>query len=53
MARCTWCENIPVLEDACEELMFWYQNTELLNGKLIWFSLGTTRIAYSHTSDSG
>ena len=52
-SRWSWCDKVTIPEDAREELLFWYQNIERLNGKPIWFSPGCTRVAYSDASDSG
>ena len=41
------------MAEAREELKFWKTNVQLLSGKPIWFSSGTTRIVYSDASSSG
>ena len=51
--RRSWSDSVMIPADAREELRFWYHSIEHLNGRPIWFSPGSTRIAYSDASDTG
>ena len=51
--RSSWADKCHLPAEAREELEFWKTNVQLLNGKPIWFSPGTTRIVYSDASSSG
>ena len=44
---------MSLTEEICEELEFWQQNVQHLNGRPIRMSAGTTRIAFSDASNSG
>ena len=51
--RRSWCDSVVLSPDAREELSFWFQNIDELNGNPIWFSSGATRVVYSDASDTG
>ena len=44
---------MSLTEETCEELEFWQQNVQHLNGRPIRMSAGATRIAFSDASNSG
>ena len=51
--RVSWSDRVFLSLEAQEELVFWQANIEAFNGQPIWFSPGTTRVAYSDASSSG
>ena len=53
LRRVSCSDGVFLALEAQEELMFWQKNIEAYNGQPIWFSLGTTRVAYSDASSSG
>ena len=52
-SRRSWCDVVSLLQNAREELQFWFRNIDCFNGIPIWFSPGATRIVYLDASDSG
>ena len=51
--RTFWTDWLSLTKDALEELHFWRQNIDCFNGQSIWFSAGTTRVAFSDASSTG
>ena len=48
-----WNEKLAISIDAREEIDFWLQNVESLNGRQFVWSPSATRVAYSDASSSG
>ena len=48
-----WNEKLTVSIDAREEIDFWLQKVESLNGRQFVWSPSATRVAYSDASSSG
>ncbi len=52
-SRLAWSDYLELSEEAREELVFWHQAINDLNGQPIWFSASATRVAYSDASGTG
>ena len=50
--RC-WADWLSLTMDALEELQFWRQNIDYINGQSISFSAGATRVVFSDASSTG
>jgi len=48
-----WCESLAISLEAREELLFWVDNLNNLNGQGIWHSPSALRVVYSDASDTG
>ena len=51
--RKSWDGNLPICTEVQEEISFWLQNVERLNGRPFQWSPSATRVAYSDASSSG
>ena len=49
----SWSDQLKLSDDARDELLFWQTSIAGLNAHPIWFSPGTTRVAFSDASSTG
>ena len=52
-SRHSWSDQLKLSTDASDELEFWQTSISGLNAHPIWFSSGTTRVAFSDASSTG
>ena len=52
-SRHYWCEPLTIPHEARQELLFWLDNLNTLNGQGIWHSPSALRVVYSDASDTG
>lgn len=48
-----WCQHLTISTEAREELQFWLNQIDNINGQGIWHSPSAMRVVYSDASDSG
>ena len=48
-----WCQTLPMTEEARQELSFWTEQIDSINGQEIWHSPSALRVVYSDASDTG
>ena len=48
-----WCQSLPVSHEARQEIQFWLDNLDKVNGKGLWLSPSTGCIVYATASSSG
>ena len=51
--RQSWCETLPVTDDARSEVHFWLTETSKFNGQNIWIGLSALRVVYTDASQTG
>ena len=52
-SRHSWSDQLKLFDDARDELLFWQSSIAGLNAHPIWFSPGTTWVAFSDASSTG
>ena len=48
-----WCESLTISPEARQELSFWVDNLNNLNGQEIWHNPSALRVVYLDVSDTG
>ena len=51
--RQSWCETLPVTDDAKSEVHFWLIEISKFNGQNIWVGPSALRVAYTDASQTG
>ena len=51
--RQSWCEMLPVTDDARSEVHFWLTETSKFNGQNIWVGPSALRVVYTDASQTG
>ena len=52
-SRQYWCQVLALNTEVLEEMYFWLQNIDGINGREIWHSPSALRVVYSDASDTG
>ena len=48
-----WCQSLPVSREARQEIQFWFDNFDNVNGQGLWLSPSAVRIVYTDASSFG
>ena len=48
-----WCQSLQVTPEVRQEIWFWFDHTDGLNGQGIWHSPSTPRVVYADASSTG
>ena len=52
-SRHFWCQSLHVTSEARQEILFWLDNLDTINGQGLWHSLSVIRVVYADASSTG